>query len=422
VTTPRRVLLLAATTGYQIRAFGEWAAHLGIDLVLASDRCTELDDPWADGAVPVRFHDLDTSVARVCAALADAPPAGVLAVGDGPVPLAARVAEAFGLPGNPPDAADASTNKLAARGAFLAAGLPAPHFDEIDVLDDLDDLEAAGCRLPAVIKPVSLSGSCGVMRADTPDELAAAAARLRRLLQGMAAGQAAHFAALVEDFIPGREYAVEGLLDHGTFRALAIFDKPDPLDGPYFEETIYVTPSRADETTRAAIVDMVARAVAALGLRHGPVHAECRVNEAGVFVLEAAARPIGGLCARALRFVRRGGDPTEPLEALLLRHAAGEDVSSWTREPSASGVMMIPVPRRGVLRGVSGVDAARAVPGITDVRITAKRDALLLPLPEGRSYPGFIFARTSGPAEAEAALRTAHACLAFDVDPEIPVL
>ena len=419
----RRLLLLATTTGYQIRAFGDAAARLGVELVFASDRCSELDDPWSDRAVPIRFDDVARSAASVRDALGGEPPDGLLAVGDRPAVLAARLAEAWGLPGHPPRAAEASGHKLATRLALGAAGLPAPWFAELPLAADLA-VVAAGLSFPVVVKPLSQSGSRGVMRADDPAGFVAAVGRLRRLLEAPDVRHdhgAARGAALVEMFVPGREFAVEGLLEHGAFRALAIFDKPDPLDGPVFEETIYVTPSRAPVSVQEEIVKTVARAAAALGLRHGPVHAECRVNDTGVYVLEVAARPIGGLCARALRFTSRSG-ALVTFEELLVRHALGEDASGYARETAASGVMMIPVPARGVYRRVGGAERAGRVAGVTGVQITAKPDSLLLPLPEGRSYLGFLFARSGGPAEVEAALRQAHACLEFSLDPEIPVI
>jgi hypothetical protein len=231
---------------------------------------------------------------------------------------------------------------------------------------------------------------------------------------------AEHESVLVEAFIPGREFAVEGLLTAGAFQPLAVFDKPDPLDGPFFEETIYITPSRADGLVQAAIVAEIGKAVQAIGLGHGPIHAECRVNNHGVYVLEVAARPIGGLCASALRFARDG--EVIGLEELLLRHALGESSLDWHRESRASGVMMIPIPRRGVYRGVDGVEAARAVPDVDEVRITAKTDQVLVPLPEGASYLGFIFARATTPDAVERALRAGHARLEFAIDPEIPVV
>ena len=279
---------------------------------------------------------------------------------------------------------------------------------------------------PCVVKPVALSGSRGVMRADDPASFAIALERLRALLRSpevRAERNEAHATALVEGFIPGREYAVEALLHHGVLHVLAIFDKPEPLDGPFFEETIYVTPSSSPADLRRRIVQAVGDAATAIGLYHGPVHAECRVNDEGVFVLEVAARPIGGLCARALNFSAiRSPQSAIRLEELLLRHALGEAPGAWRRECDASGVMMIPIPRRGILRGVDGVDAARAVPDIDEIRITAKPDQLLVPLPEGASYLGFIFARASSGSAVEQALRAAQARLTFAIDPEVPLL
>ena len=257
------------------------------------------------------------------------------------------------------------------------------------------------------------------MRANDPADLVARVDRLRALLRTpevRAERNDMDGRMLIEGFIPGREYALEGVMHYGRLHVLAIFDKPDPLDGPFFEETIYLTPSAAAAEVQLAIVDGVARAAEAIGLTHGPVHAECRVNDAGVFVLEVAARPIGGLCARAVRLQGR-----RPLEEALLRHALGESPEGWTREDVASGVMMIPIPRRGTLRGVEGADRAREVPHVEDVRITAKPDQLLLPLPEGASYLGFIFARADQPSDVEGALREAHARLHFTIDPEFPV-
>jgi hypothetical protein len=266
------------------------------------------------------------------------------------------------------------------------------------------------------------------MRADDAVSFDAAVERLSALMRSpdvRAERNEAHETALVEGFIPGREYAVEGLMHHGALQVLAIFDKPDPLDGPFFEETIYITPSSAPADVQTRIVGAVSRAANALGLHHGPVHAECRVNKEGVFVLEVAARPIGGLCARALRFMSTASPQSpvpSPLEELLLRHALGEDPRAWSRESDASGVMMIPIPRGGIYRGVAGIEAARAVPGVDDVQITAKADQRLVPLPEGASYLGFIFARAPRGADVEHALRAAHAQLTFAIDAELPVL
>jgi biotin carboxylase len=419
----KRVLLFATTTGYQIRSFGDAAQRVGVRLVFASDRCDQLEDPWWDQAIPVRFHDEAQSVQAVLDAVGYSAIDGVIAVGDRPTILAARVAQSLALPGNPPEATRASRNKLESRAALKAAGLPTPSFAAVS-LDEDPHTAAASAPYPCVIKPLALSGSRGVMRVNDAASFVTAFHRLRRILASIDVREerdAVHAIALVESFVPGREFAVEGLLDNGTFRALAIFDKPDPLDGPFFEETIYVTPSRESTAMQQRIIDGVHRAAQALGLRHGPVHAECRVTHSGdVYVLEVAARPIGGLCSRALAFVDRVGLRLT-LEELLLRHATGEDVSALVREPEASGVMMIPIPQRGVFREVRGVDHAERVPGVTEVRITAKHEAMLVPLPEGRSYLGFIFARGATAADVERALRQAHEMLDFVIDKEVPI-
>jgi biotin carboxylase len=418
-----RVLLLATTTGYQTRAFGESAERLGVDLVYATNRCDVLEDPWQDHALPIRFHDETASVAAILDAARQRPIDGVLAVGDRPTVIAALVLEQLGLPGHPPSAAAAARNKLLTRERLRDAGLPVPPFVPAHVSADAYAL-ASTLTFPSVVKPLALSGSRGVMRVDNGDELVESFFRLRALLRApdiRAERGDADDMALVEGFIEGREFALEGVMNHGALHVLALFDKPDRLDGPFFEETIYVTPSAESSRTQQAIAEGVSRATRALGLRHGPVHAECRVNDRGVFVLEVAARPIGGLCARALRF-GKGSGPLISLEELLLRHALGETSEDWRREGSASGVMMIPIPRRGVFRRVEGVDNARRVTGVEDVRITAKADQILVPLPEGASYLGFIFARAAGARDVERALRAAHGCLEFTIDPQVPVV
>ena len=416
------VLLLATTTGYQLRAFDEAAAALGVTLVLATDRCDHLEDPWADRALPVKYHDISGSIDTVVAAFTGGRPDGILAVGDRPTVLAAHLAKAFELSWHSVAAADASRHKLASHLALRAFGLPTAEFRVVS-LAETPEAAAHATTFPAVLKPLALSGSRGVMRVDDAEHFVTAFERLRYILMTPDVRRerdAAHDQILVESFIPGREYAVEGLMTEGRFQLLALFDKPDPLDGPFFEETIYVTPSRAERRVQEQIAHEIARAARALGLAHGPLHGECRVHGTEVYVLEVAARPIGGLCARALRFC--AGETCEvSLEEVLLRHAVGQDVTGYHREVDASGVMMIPIPKRGVLRSVAGLAEARAVPGIVDIRITAKTDALLTPLPEGRSYLGFIFARSSDPAIVEHALRDAHACLTFRIDREVVV-
>jgi len=410
----KRLLLLATTTGYQTRAFGEAAARLGIDLVFATDRCHVLEDPWFDRAIPIRFFDESGSAQAIIEAARTMPLDGVLAVGDRPTVIAALVAQALRLPGHPPEAAAVARHKQLTRERLRESGLPVPWFVPTSIDADPRAL-ASSVAFPCVIKPVALSGSRGVMRADDEPSFVAAFERVRALLlspEVRAERNDAHSLALVEEFIPGREYALEGLMHHGVFHVVALFDKPDPLDGPFFEETIYVTPSTAAPGVQQAIRGAIGAAAAAIGLRHGPIHAECRVNAQGVFVLEVAARPIGGLCARVI----------PGLEELLLRHACGESPDVWKRDANASGVMMIPIPRRGVFREVAGVDDARRVPGIVDVQITAKPDQLLVPLPEGASYLGFIFARGDAPSAVTEALRDAHSRMNFAIDPELRVV
>lgn len=417
-----RILLLSSATGYQTRSFGDAAKRLGVELVFGLDRCRGLEDPWGDRSLVVRYYDDDRSLDAIVSASAEGPLAGVIALGDRPTVLAARAAERLGLPFHPPSAARAARNKLETRRCLASAGLPVPSFTCVPVDADPSDL-AIHQAYPCVIKPLALSGSRGVMRVDDAAALVRAFVRLRHILDGpdvRSLKDPAHRQVLIEGFIPGAEFALEGLMEDGTLRTLAVFEKPDPLDGPFFEETVYLTPPRIADTACARIVEGVAAAAAAIGLRQGPIHAECRVNDAGVFVLEVAARPIGGLCARALRFTR-GDGPAIAFEELLLRVAAGERVEGWQREACASGVMMIPIPRAGVYRGVEGIAAATAVEGIDEVLVTATPDQHLVPLPEGASYLGFIFARAGAPDAALKALRAAHGALRFRIDRELPL-
>lgn len=403
--------------------FGEAAARLGVRLLYATDRCDQLNDPWADGAIPVRFHQDAPTVEALVTAAEQTPIDGIVAVGDRPTVAAAYAAQLLALPGNSPEAARVARDKRLTRERLRAAGLPTPAVVVVQRDHRLTEA-SAGVTFPVVVKPAVLSGSRGVIRADSPSELLGAFERVSRLLTAADVRELRDPAAdqiLIESYIPGREYAVEAVLEHGRLTTLAIFDKPDPLEGPFFEETIYVTPSRSDETTQAAVRQTISDAARALGLHHGPVHAECRVHEGKVFVLEVAARPIGGLCARALTFTDPRGE-TAGLEELLIRHALGEPLAQWTREQAASGVMMIPIPAAGVFRGVEGVEAALGVTHVTDLRITAKADQRLVPLPEGASYLGFIFARAPRPEDVEQALRHAHAKLTFTIDRAVPVV
>jgi phosphoribosylaminoimidazole carboxylase (NCAIR synthetase) len=412
-----RILLFASTTGYQVHSFAEAAERLGFELILATDRCHVLDDPWGDRAVAVQF---DNPGGGFEALRTRSPFDGVLAVGDQPALVAAQAAERFGLVFSPPDAVRAANNKFLSRERFAVAGLLTPGYRLIS-----QPVDSESIRYPCVLKPLGLSGSRGVIRADNAAEFAAAFARIRKLMEQDRSSdrdRSGERSIQVEDFIPGQEFALEGVVTRGELQALALFDKPDPLDGPFFEETIYMTPSRASEEVQRAIRETTRRAIHALGLTSGPVHAEMRVNDRGVWMLEIAARPIGGLCSRVLRFDAGAGHETVSLEEVLLRHASGEDVSSARLGRGAHGVMMIPIPRAGVYRGTDGVGLARAVEGIEDVVITAKGGQLLLPLPEGASYLGFIFARGGALGVVSHALRMAHSQLKFYLDEPLPIV
>jgi ATP-grasp domain-containing protein/L-aminoacid ligase-like protein len=402
----KRVLLFAATTGYQVREFAEAARTLDVELVLATDRCHILENPWRDDATPVRFEDPEPGIEALAAR---GPFEGILAVGDRPACVAAQAAEHLGLRFHRAEGAHAAANKLLAREHFRAAGLPVPEFRRLP----LADVPGAVVRFPCVLKPLDSSASRGVIRANNQEEFVAAAARIGRMQAHVPNNDL-----LVEDYIPGREFALEGIVTAGKLQTLALFDKPDPLEGPYFEETIYVTPSRERPELQQCIRDAAQAAVTALGLTNGPVHAEMRVNYHGVWILEVAARPIGGLCARILRF----GPPYGTLEQLLLRHALGEDVSKAILAPGSHGVMMIPIPHGGVYRGVEGLENARKVPGIEDIVITAKEGQELLPLPEGSTYLGFLFLRAPSDDLVLDGLREVHGRLKFVLSAALPVV
>jgi formate-dependent phosphoribosylglycinamide formyltransferase (GAR transformylase) len=413
----RRVLLIAATTGYQLRAFEQSARGMGLDVVLATDRCHQLEDPWGDGAFPVRFENPEEA-AQTLSRLSPKPQA-VVAVGDRPTLIASLAALTFGLPFHSPSAVLACRDKFRARERFREAGLAVPSYTCVPV-DTNAGAASRSIPYPCVLKPLGLSGSRGVIRANNVEEFHAAFERIRALLQSAdirRTHEEQHRFIQIESYIPGLEYALEGIVTGGRLRVLALFDKPDPLEGPFFEETIYMTPSCAPQEVQDAIRQATQDGVRALGLSHGPIHAEMRYNDAGVFLLEIAARPIGGLCANALRFT--GG---VALEELILRHALAEDIGGLQLEDGASGVMMIPIPKSGIYNGVAGVDDATATANVDGVTITAKEGQRLLKLPEGASYLGFIFARAATCEMVDRALRQAHQQLRFDIGVELPVL
>jgi biotin carboxylase len=389
------------TSTYRAGDFVSAAAALGIDVVVASEEATPL---LGDRAVVLPLDG--STAAEAVERLDERPPVdAVVGVDDASVMAAAGAAERLGLPHNPPDAVARTRDKARLRAALDRAEVPQPAWAPLGPHDDVAAV-ASSVGFPVVLKPVGLSASTGVIRADTPDEAVRAAARARVILES--AGRDPDGPLLVEAFVPGPEVAVEGLLRGGVLEPLAVFDKPDASDGPYFEETIYVTPSRhpTDEVLR-----VVAAACEAIGLTEGPVHAEARLGPAGVRLLEVAARSIGGLCARSLRF---GAGVS--LEEVILRHAVGMPLDGLRREPGASGVMMLPIPRSGTLVEVGGQEEALAVPGIVGLDVTIPRGRPVVALPEGDRYLGFLFARGDEPADVEVALREAHGRLEVVID------
>lgn len=409
----KRVLLLMSPATYRAGAFLSAAKKLNIEVIVGIDLPEQLSEYWH---VPLGldFLNPDASVRTIVEFAQNQPIHAIVSVDDSAVEIAARAGAALGLAHNSPRAAEAARDKLLMRTLMSKGGAPCPVFRPFPLSADPAWI-ATRVTFPCVLKPLRLSGSRGVIRADNAAEFITAFHRLKRLLLSEGYAEEETFI-LVEDFIPGFEVALEGILTHGQLKVLTLFDKPDPLDGPFFEETIYVTPSRLSAKVQQDIARCVAIAAASLDLREGPVHAELRVNEQGPWMLEIAGRSIGGLCSTVLEF---GSGIC--LEELILRNAIGQEIASIEREQHAAGVMMIPIPSAGMLKAVLGVEEAEQVPLITGVEITAKLNHPLVPLPEGASYLGFIFARGDRPSEVEEAIRRAHRLLRFDIRREIPV-
>ena len=427
VSLQKTVALFASKLGYQTRSFESAARKLNVQLAYVTDRCHELSDPWNDQAIAARFANPEEAAATAMQSLRDKPLHAILALGDAPAVAAAYAARGLGLVANHPAAVEACRNKFRMREVLRDAGLfhgPSSFWFRRIPLSPEPESALLGIQFPCVLKPLALSASQGVMRADNREEFREAARRLARLLERpdlQMKNLSSPREALVEEYIPGAEVAVEGILIGGELKPLAIFDKPDPLEGPFFEETIYVTPSRLSSQQQSAILDRATQSIRAIGLTHGPVHAEFRINDRGVWPLEIAPRPIGGMCAASLAFSSAQYSEPIGLEELILRYAIGEDISTWQREHSASGVMMIPVPASGIFDQVDGVEEARVTADVTDVQITARVHDEILAWPEGSSYLGFIFAKAESPAAAEHALRQAHGKLHFQIHPTLPV-
>jgi len=404
-----RVLLLIPSRTYRTHDFMTAASRLEIEVVVGSEHRPALAGLMDGRHLRLDFGNVEDSTQRIVAFAQMHPLAAIVAVDDAGTLLAATAARALGLPHNPVDAVEAARDKKRMRERFARAGLLTPRFTTAAIDADAHTI-AASVGYPCVVKPIDLSASQGVVKVDDAASFPAVFARVAAIVAACRPNGATS-SVLIEDFIPGEEVAVEALLRGGELEVLAIFDKPDPLNGPFFEETIYVTPSRLSRERQAEIRATTARAARALGLTDGPIHAELRLNDRGTWMLEVAARSIGGLCSRTLRF----GSGIS-LEELILQHAAGLPVPSHPREQAAAGVMMLPIRERGRLRAVEGQHEAKAVPGVEGLVITIPPGEPLVPLPEGDRYLGFMFARAASPDAVEAALRRAHAQLRVVTD------
>ena len=412
---PRLLLLLPATT-YRAEAFIEAARLVHVSVTIGME--------WAPEGLPVPSSDvllLDVRHPQAAAQTVfefarDHPIDAVIGVDDVTAVAAAAVAEAVGLPHNSVASVTAARNKRQMRELLSSQDIPVPRH-RVFPLDEDPKTFAKQVVYPCVVKPLILSASCGVIRANNEEEFMGAFHRVGALLTGLGLVTRDEQARwiLVEDFVPGIEVALEGLLTKGTLQPLAMFDKPDPLNGPFFEETIYVTPSRLPSDVQQDIIACADRTAQALGLREGPVHGEFRVNEQGVWVIELAARAIGGLCSRTLDFASGMS-----LEELIIRHALRMPLPPLTRQEKAAGVMMLPIPNGGRLHEVRGQAEAKAVPGIEELTITAEPGDELVPLPEGTRYLGFLLARGTTPAEVERSLRDAHRRLTVVISATTP--
>ncbi len=399
---PTVIVILPSGT-YRAQDFVKAADSLGIDLVVASEQPPPMD-------MGDRYLQIDCSDPHLAAeALADLADRvlvdGVVAADDPGVVTAALTAKRLGLPGNPPEGASATRDKLAMRRLLAAGEVPQPRFAPLPPEADAGDV-AAEIGFPAVIKPADRTASQGVIRVDGPDEATRAAERIRRIVGDD------ETTLVVEEYVAGAEIAIEGLVHDGDLQVLATFDKPDTSEGPYFPETIFVTPSRLDQARLAGVTRQAGAAVRALGLRTGPVHIEMRVSETRAWIIEVAARSIGGLCSRSLNFGLMGTS----LESLILRNSLGLDVGHLRREPVASGVLMLPNPGTGVVAGVLGEAETRALDGVTGIDLTVVPGTPISAAPEGDRYLGFVYARAATPELVEETLRKAMITLEVQLE------
>lgn len=405
------VLILAPHGSYRTYDFIQAAERLGIQTLIASEGKHSIISAYAQG-IHLDFTQQDDAIYQeLQQAVSHFKISGVIATDDYTTELAARIAKQLGLPHNDPAAVRLTQRKDLARDRLQQQGICKPEHSRIDLSKQIDQ-QIDKLSFPVVVKPVGLSASRGVIRANDRDELKQAIARVHRLLLSMndLDDEVTRFL-LVEEFIAGTEVAVEALLSDGRLKVLTIFDKPDPLEGPFFEESYYIMPTALSESIQQQLQSVLEQACRAYGLSEGPVHAECRIRDQRVYVIEIAARTIGGLCGRLLN-VGTGYS----LEELVLNQAMGKQIEIQPAQ-QAAGVLMIPIPKAGVLKRVEGLLEAQKVPFVDEINIQIGEGHELIPLPEGASYLGFIFAYAPTPQQAEQALRDAHAKMKFVISP-----
>lgn len=410
-----RVLLLLPTRTYRATDFLDAALKLDVEVVVASEELATTAESSPKDTLVLDFHDPTTATQTIVEYAETHTIAAIVGVDDDTTMVATTASAALGLPHNPVSSAKATRDKYLLRHTLAKQGVPVPTYRRYALNQNINEISTQ-VNYPCVLKPLSLSASRGVIRADTPEQFTKAFQRIAKLLSKVKENKETDVdsdqfqSLLVEDYIPGIEVALEGIIVNSELKTLALFDKPDPLTGPYFEETLYITPSRLSEDIQEELHRATAVAATAIGLQHGPVHAELRYNEKGAFMIEIAARTIGGLCSRTLRF-----GTGMSLEELVIRHAIGHPIETFNREKQAAGVMMIPVPKAGILGKVRGIKKARNVSGIEEVNITIPVGGEVVPLPEGDKYLGFIFARAETPEAVEVSLREAHQLLDFAI-------
>ncbi len=400
--------MVAPNRSYRVASYIDAATRLGLQLIIVSDSEHSLVSAVASG-ITVDFADPDLAFEQVKLSIADKSILSVIATDDAVVTLASRIARELGLPHNDPKASRLTVRKDLARIRLQQEQCNVPEFSVCAIYDAAD--KATEFTYPVVLKPLMLSGSRGVIRADDPTQFIAAAERLERILANEPASdyERRHF--LVEQYLDGDEIAFDGFVQDGRLLPLAMFDKPEPMNGPFFEESYYITPSRHDAATQQAIVEEIERCCAAYGLRHGPIHAEARITTQGVVLLEMASRTIGGQCARLIEYVL--GSNLEQVIIQLMSDRSPE----YQRGSKHAGVLMIPIEQSGVLKRVEGLIKAQQVANITDIEIHIQPGYELIPLPEGSSYLGFIFASAETFDQTLQALREAHQQLKFITSP-----